>query len=616
MMHRQAVPYVPGLERFPTVMFGRLKTGVTMDQAQAPSRVAYQQILTEEAGSTLSPEHARLIARRRLELEPAARGYSPQRQALGPALLILMSMVALVLLIACANVANLLLARSAARQREMAVRLAIGAGRARIVRQLLTESVLLATMGGLLGLLFARGGTRVLTAGLAAQVSLDVHPDARTLAFTAALCLLATIHFGFAPAFRWSKTPFSTALAGRNQSTTGSRARFGLGRALVIAQVALSLVLLIGAGLLVRTLRNLERQDLGFDRKHLLVAWIRPVMTGRTGPALVAFCQTLRERLSSLPGVHSASMSGPVLVGYDEGNPSDFLRVQGQTPKPGLVIERYTVAPKFFETVGIPLLAGRDFTERDTESAPRVTAISETMARFFFGSENPIGKRVAFGNQTGYPTEIVGVVQNAKYGSPRDRRGIFYVPYHQNQVSLMGTWWVAVRTAGEPARLASRLRQELHEIDRNLPVFKINTIEEQRDEVLAQERLIAILCGLFAFLAVLLACVGLYGVIAYAVASRTHEIGIRLALGATRGRVLGEVLTGGFSLTLTGIAIGVPAALAATRLVSTRLFGVRATDPLTIATASLLLIAVAAWASFLPARRASKVDPMVALRYE
>jgi putative ABC transport system permease protein len=540
-------------------------------------------------------------------------------------LLILLCSVGLVLLIACANVANLLLARASGRHREMAVRLALGAGRWRVIRQLLTESALLAASGGALGLLFAWWGTNalaafarsgpVMSALLSTTTDLDLRPDERVFAFTAILCLGAAILFGLAPALRSSKVSITSALTGRGAGSDKPGGRFGPGRALVIAQVALSLLLLVGAGLFARTLSNLKAQDLGFDQEHTLLVWMAPVQTGRHGQALAELCQNVEERLSSLPGALSASVSmGGVLDGGEGGLPSEQITIQGQAPRPGLLLSGVSVAPGFFKTVRIPLLQGRGFTERDNETSPRVAVINETMARFFFGGQNPIGRR--FGWLPGGESEIVGVVKDAKTGAPRDNRGVVYSPYRQYQRSLRLNWSVAVRAAGDPTALAAGVRQELRNIDPRLPILRINTIKQQLDDVLFQERLVATLSALFGLLAFLLASLGLYGVISYTVASRTNEIGIRLALGATPAGAFRMIFKESLALALAGVAIGVPVTLAATRLISSRLFGVGPADPFTITSAASLLLAVAAIAALIPARRAARVDPMVALRSE
>jgi predicted permease len=626
MMASQVMPEVPGgPSRFPARVIGRLKPGATREQAQAAAQVLHQQILLEGAGPNPAPGLLNHIASWRVELAPAANGYSPQRRSFAQPLAILMIVVGLLMLIACANVANLLLARASGRHREMAVRLALGAGRWRVIRQLLTESALLAASGGALGLLFAWWGTSalaafarsgpVMSALLSTTTDLDLRPDERVFAFTAILCLGAALLFGLAPALRSSKVSLASALTGRGEGSDKAGGRFGPGRALVIAQVALSLLLLVGAGLFARTLSNLKAQDLGFDQEHTLLVWMAPVQTGRHGPALAELCQTVQERLSSLPGALSASVSmGGVLDGGEGGLPSEQITIQGQAPRPGLLLSGVSVAPEFFKTVGIPLLQGRDFTERDNETSPRVAVINETMSRFFFGDQDPIGRR--FGWMPGAESEIVGVVKDAKTGAPRDNRGVIYSPYRQYQRALRLNWSVAVRAAGDPTALAAGVRQELRNIDPRLPVLRINTIKQQLDDVLFKERLVATLSALFGLLAFLLASLGLYGVVSYTVASRANEIGIRLALGATPAGAFRMIFKESLALALAGVAIGVPVTLATTRLISSRLFGVRAIDPFTIAAAASLLLAVAAIAALIPARRAARVDPMAALRSE
>jgi macrolide transport system ATP-binding/permease protein len=608
-------------------IIARLKPGVSMQQAQAVAAAVYQQYRRDRVGPNLTPEQLQQIERDRLELRSGANGYSPQRDSFAQPLAILMIVAGVVLLIACANVANLLLSRSSVRQREMAVRLAIGAGRGRIVRQLLTESLLLAVLGGALGLLCSvwltstlatmvgTGPTQMDSRAPSPWVSLDLHIDATMLAFTAGLCLLTGIIFGMAPAFRGSKASLSSTLMDRGADAGGSMKRFGLGKLLVVAQVALSLVLLIGAGLFVRTLQNLKQQGMGVDRDHLLLVWTSPGQTGRQGPALAALWHSTLERISALPGVVSASAANHgLLEGNDNGGSSEMMTVEGQEHKPGLQLTRIGIAPGYFQTAGIQMLQGHDVTERDTETTPKVAIINETMARFFFDDQNPIGKHFGPGGPNEM-IEIIGVVSDTKHGTPRDKRGFWYVPYQQPP-SLMRTMCIEVRTANDPLSLAGRVRQELLDLDPKLPVLKIDTIEDQFNDVLAQERLVATLSSFFSALAVLLACIGLYGVMSYATARRTNEIGIRMALGATPARVLAMVLKESLWLMLAGLAIGLPAAVAVTRLISARLFGIGAADPLTMAGATLLIVAVAVVAAFLPARKASKVDPMRALKYE
>jgi predicted permease len=611
-------------------IIARVKPGVAIRQAEAVAQVRYQQLLRERAGPNPSPPESQRIAQSQLLLASEARGFSPQRQSFGQPLMIVMIVVGLVLLIACANVANLLLARAAVRQQEIVVRAALGASRSRIVRQLLTEGFLLVGAGGALGALFAAWGTSALAAFLGSglprmgfstpvTIDLDLRLDLRMLAFTAAVCLVTGLLFGLAPAFRASRVALAPLLGRRGADSGGSAGRFSLGKGLVILQVALSLLLLVGAGLFLRTLRNLKSQDIGLERQNVLLVWAAPFQTGRSGAAVAALYQTVQKRISALPGVISASPSNAgVLTGGGSGAPSERLTVEGQSPKPGLSggIAGAAVGPGFFNTTGMTLLAGRDFTERDTETSPHVAIINETLARFEFGEKNAIGKHFTRVGETAYSWEIIGVVKDTKDRNLRQKDlGVTYAPYRQ-QVNRLAIMCLAVRTSGNPASVAARVRQELGDIDPGLPVLNITTVDEQLNGILIQERLTAALAGFFGVLATLLACLGLYGVISYTTARRTNEIGIRLALGATSVHVLRMVLKESLVLVLVGIAIGVPVAFAATRLIATMLFGVGAADPLTIGIAIVLMIAVATLAALVPARRASRVDPLVALRYE
>jgi len=458
-------------------------------------------------------------------------------------------------------------------------------------------------------------------------IVLDLQPDARSLTFNAALCLLTGILFGLAPALRASKVSLSPALSERGTSSDGGR--FGLGKALVVSQVTLSLLLLVGAGLFLRTLHNLKSQDLGFDRQHLLLIWTGIGQTGRQDTAMAELWHTVQERLSSLPGVVSASaINGGILTGgmATPGRSYLGMQVEGKPAKQtNIPSSRSFIAPRFFETMGIPLLAGREFTERDNESAPPVIIINEAMARFYFGDQNPVGLRVRFSQQDKTTTEIVGVVKEFVKGTPRGAAypGFsMYFPYrdpeglNRGAGSRLRVMMAVVRTSGDPLAMSARVRQELQAIDPNLPVLRINTIDEQLGDVLVQESLTAMLSTFFGILALLLVCLGLYGVISYTVVRRTHEIGIRLALGATPAIVLRSIIKESLWLVLAGIMIGAPATIAATRLISSRLYGVGAVEPLTLASAVAVMIAVALAAAFLPARRAAKVDPMDALRNE
>jgi predicted permease len=607
----------------------RLKPDVTMAQANAATQVMWRQMKLEDAGPHATPEQLRSWLSDHVSLVSAAKGYSPQRAPFAAAFSILVAVVGFVLLIACANVANLLLARVTGRRREMAVRLALGARRTRIVRQVLTEGVLLAVCGGALGLLISFWATAALAAvplapvqmdsrAASAWMSYDLHPDLRILAFTSALCVLTAMLFGLAPALRGSKVPLVAGLTERGASASARRGRLDLGKVLIIGEVVLSFVLLVAGGLFVRTLRNLTSVDLGLDRQHVLLVWTAPGQTGRAGPALASLCQTILQRLSTVPGVESVSASnGGLLLGSVGGAPSEGIRIPGQPPKSGQIMATTAVMPGYFATIGLPVVAGRDFNDGDTADAPTVQIVNETFARFFFGDENPIGRHYGrYGGGAGFPIEIVGVVKDTKYGSPRDRNRMWTYSPHLQGIGLMRNMQIAVRVTGPPMALAGRLRQELRRIDPGLPILKIDTVNGQLADVLAPERLTSAFATLFGVLAIAMACMGLYGVVAYTVSRRRSEIGVRMALGATRARVFRTVAADSAVLVVIGITIGAALALALTRLVSSQLFGVSAADPVILVGAALLTAAVVATASVIPAHQASRIDPMMALRTE
>ncbi|HWZ30728.1 MAG TPA: ABC transporter permease [Bryobacteraceae bacterium] len=632
MMESQVMIEMPGLltRKNPWIrVVGRLAPGVTREQALAFARVVYEREKLSRLGPNPDPEEVAFFKSGRLEMLSDARGYSPERDSYGQMLAIVIGVVGLVLVLACANVANLLPARSAARHREIAVRLAIGASRTRLVKQLLTESVLLSILGGGLGLLCTLWITGALSRNISlgpAQLdsrapspwlSVDLHLDPLVFAVTAGLCIFTGILFGLAPALRGSKIALAPSLTSKGTVDAGSGGR--LGKALVIAQVAISLVLVSGAGLFVRTLRNLKTRDLGFERHHLLMIWTSPGQTGRQGPKLVDFWKIVQERIESLPGVVSAAASNQGLLnGWGVSDSSGSLDIQGQTRRYSSLPSgwRTFVTPRFFETTGMELISGRDFTEHDHEKSHRAVIINESTAKAYFPNQNPIGQSIAESSGGDPYAEIVGVVKDFAAGTPRMTAfSLTYLPYRQFG-HAMDRMCIFVRTSDNPTSVVQIVRQQLRDLDPNLPVFKIDTVDEQLDDVLLQERFIAGLSGAFGALAVALACIGLYGVISYSTARRTNEIGIRLALGAERRTVLAMVLGNSIVLAIAGVAIGVPATLGMTRLIAAKLFGVTSSDPWTIAGASALMIGVAALAGLLPARRAANLDPMAALRCE
>jgi macrolide transport system ATP-binding/permease protein len=608
--------------RWWVVMVARLKPGVSEQQARAEAEVILQQSIAPDVKAGTKPENLP-----HLEVTAGSKGLDDLRRQFSKPLAILMAVVGLVLLIACANVANLLLARGTSRQKEMAVRLAIGAWRSRLIRQLLTESVLLAALGGALGLALAFWSTDLLVAFMSSgrePLNLSVKPDPWVLGFTAAVSILTGILFGLSPALRSTRLDLTPALkesGGKEPGATPGRhaRRVGIGSTLVVAQVSLSLLLLVGAGLFVRTLTNLENVNAGFDERNLLLFGIDPTQDGYKGQRLADFYRQLAQGIAAQPGVRSVSMSSATLIGGGMSSLSTFI--QGNAPKQadkdgGVSAYVNEVGPNFFETLGIPIVLGRTIKERDTSTAPKVVVVNQEFARQFLGG-SPVGRRLGFDGKKGSGEyEIVGVVGGAKYEDLRsDVPPTVYIATLQEPADL-GAMHFEVRTAGDPNQMIPAVRRVAEGLDSNLALFDVRSQVQQIDQTLFQERLFARLTGFFGMLALLLGCIGVYGVMAFAVTRRTREIGIRMALGASRSGILGMVLRETLVLVAIGITLGVFGALEATRLISSLLFGLKPNDPLTIAGAALLLVAAAAFAGYVPARRASRVDPMVALRYE
>jgi predicted permease len=625
----------PGLNQRTRVwlrVMGRLRPGVNVAQAQAEIDVIFQQNIAEYGSQSGPRPGPRPMTPGRkggsdfygkgIRLETGSAGYTLRQQFRQP-LFILMTTVGLVLLIACVNVANLLLARAASRRKEISVRLAVGAGRFRLIRQLLTESLLLAMIGGAAGLFLARLFTRALLNYLPEQTrgALDVTPDARVLGFTLAISVLTGLLFGLAPA--WQATRVNLTASLKDQAgASASRSRLALNKLLVVTQVALSLLLLIGAGLFVRSLRNLKGLDTGFDYEHI----IQFSIDSGSGYNLAQDLNLSREmlsRLEALPGARSATLSNTGLL-----NPYGTITavtLPGDT-KPSYENPRCWVlraGPRFFETMKTPILFGREFGPQDerpaqpddqsAENAPPLHAvINQTMARHFFGDENPVGRRFI---DEGQELEIIGVAKGGKYRSLREPAPHTYYRYYFEQPSRSYTMF-QLRAGGDPGSYAATIQRIVREIDPQLQVVDLRTMTDVVNESLINERFVAQTAGAFSLFALLLACVGLYGVMSYAVSRRTNEIGIRMALGALPGNVVRIVMREALLLVVLGVGIGLAAAAATTRFVSTLLFGLEPTDPLTIALATLIMIVVAALAGYLPARRASRIDPIEALRYE
>jgi predicted permease len=596
-------------------LVGRLRPGITREQAQAalqPQFVAYVRTLAEPHPTEYQ---RRVFASQRIALDPMARGEQRLGRQFGRSLYVLMAVVGTVLLIACVNIANLLLARSAAREREIAIRLAIGAGRGRLMRQMLTESLSLAMMGGLLGIGVAYVGTRILASFLPPDYhvtpSIGLAPDLRVLAFTFAVAIVSGILFGLAPALQSVRISVTPELKGGK--ATG-RTSVAIGKLLVSAQVALSVLLLAGAGLFARSLHNLYTMDMGFARENVLVARIDPTLSAYTPERLRQFYREATAQVAALPGVRSASYAWINLVaqsGWGSG-----IKVEGYTPREGDPgPDRNAIASDYFHTLGIPILAGRDFGPQDQANSPHVAIVNEKFARFYFGNQNPIGRLIGPQGDDKPTFTIVGVVKNGKYADLREETSRFwYIPYEQ--LDRTGSLYLFVRSVGRPETMISTIRGAVQKIDHRVLFDDPKTLDVQIDEDLSTDRLLATLSAFFSILAVLLASIGLYGVMAYSVARRTHDIGIRMALGAQRRDVLWMVLRQAFLLVVAGIAIGVPLTFALTRVVSSLLYGLSSSDPLTLSAAVLILFAIAALASYLPARRASRLDPMTALHYE
>ncbi|HEU0176676.1 MAG TPA: ABC transporter permease [Blastocatellia bacterium] len=620
-LEEQLPPYFKGLnDRFfsPLYLIARLNDGVTIQQAGAETNLLARQILHEYAGPQLSPERLQEIQQTSIELTPAGRGLSRLRRQFSLPLQVLMLVAAIVLFIACANLANLLLARATARRQEFAVRIALGASRWRLARQLLAESLLLAVLGGTTGILLGFLGSRALILMVStepAPLPLDVSLDLRILIFTTLISLLSTLFFGASSAIRASGIEPLSPLQG-NRATTPATTRLPLGKALIVSQVALSLLLLAGTGLFVRTLINLQSVDLGFNRQNALLFQLETNSIGSQADAQLAnLYRQIEERVKAIPGVQAASFSASV---FDQGVWGATVSPRG--PGPGGVSEggadNNAVGPGFFKAMGLSLLQGREFGPQDTAVSPKVAVINESLAQRFFPGSSPVGRRFGWtdGRNSSEDIEVIGVVKDFREQGPiEESRPMVYHSYSQ-RIDYLNN--LVVRYSGEPRGIVPEIRKAIKEVNRRLPIVEAVTMSEHVDRSLVKQRLVARLSTFFGLLALLLACVGLYGVMSYAVARRTNEIGVRMALGAMRGDVIWLVLREALALVGAGVVIGLLASLAATKTVSTLLYGLRPNDPLTIAAATLLLLAVAALSAYLPARRASRVDPMAALREE
>ena len=602
-------------------VFARLKPGYTVESAAAPLQGLFTQIRTYEmtlpAAKDWTAYSREQFMKGRMRVESAATGFSGIRNDFSTALMVLMGMVGLVLLIACANVANLLIARAFMRQREIAVRLSLGASRGRLVRQLLVESLVLSIAGGAVGLALAF----VLTRGLLALVPsggqpllIDASPDTRILFFTLGLTFVTAVVFGLLPALRASRPDPWTTLKDTVGSIAGTGGSLFLRKGLVTAQVALSFLLLFGAGLFVRSLQNLKTTDTGVALDNLVTFQLAPALSGYTNERAVQFYEQLLERLRTAPGVTSAALAGVSILSGDEWDSS--TSVEGHRAADGEDMQAFmnSLSPGYFATMKIPILEGRDFNRMDVKEGSKVAIVNRRFAEHFFKGQSAVGKHIGqgIGPRAKLDVEIVGVVADSLYEGPREgvRRQVFVPNWGRNNA----TFYVRTQTSSSTAyRL---IRNELKQLDAAMPLYELKTVETQLDETLLTDRLIALLSAGFGLLATILASIGLYGVMAFVVVRRKKELGIRLALGAQPGGVIWLVMREVLLLLAIGLGVGVPAALAAGRYISAQLYGIDPHDPSIAIGTVVLLTIVSAAAGLIPARRASRIDPILALRYE
>jgi putative ABC transport system permease protein len=580
---------------------GRLKPGVTLEQAHS-ALDALAANLGQQYPETNGGTHIVLVSL-----------YEDTVGDIRPAFLILLGAVALVLLIACANVANLLLARATSRHKEIAIRAALGASRFRVVRQLLTESVLLSVAGGLLGLLLAVWGVSVLMSLTPPNVPRmkEIGIDSWVLGFTFLVSIVTGVIFGLAPALQTTKIDLSESLKEGGRSATAGAGTRRMRNGLVVAEVAISLMLLIMAGLMIKSFMRLRSVSTGFDTKNVLTMRIAlPAARYGEKPQQIQFAEQLLARVSALPGVQAASMSNGIPLGLGSETPymaegGAALSVMEQP-----VAVEFGVTSDYFRAMGIPLLKGRVFTERDNLNAPPVIIIDESLARKAFPGQDPIGKRLIPAGDK--PHEIIGVVGDVKhYGPEKKTREQFYYSYLQEGSANL---YLTVRTQSDPLTMIGPVRNQVSSLDKDQPVYDIKTMEARLSQTMAKSSFNTLLLGIFAAVALILSVVGIYGVISYSVTQRTHELGLRLALGAQQSDILKLVIGQGFTLAVIGVVIGIAATLVFSRVMASLLFGVVASDPSIFALASLLLILVALLASYLPAHRAMRIDPIVALR--
>jgi predicted permease len=604
-------------------VFGRMKPSVALKEAKTSLAPLFHSLLesevTQKEFARTTPYTRQQFLKMTLDAIPGGRGQDVVRQFLEAPLWVMTAMVGLVLLIACANVANLMIARAAARQKEIAVRLALGAGRMRIVRQLLVESLLLAMAGGLVGLFISPWAMRLLIAimpDIDPPLRFTADPNLNLVFFTMAISVVTAVIFGLAPALQATRPDVSPVLKNQAGAVAGgghSRWR----KALVVAQVSLSLLLLIGAGLFARTLQNLKSLNPGFEVGNLLSFHVDPMSSGYKAERAKLFYRQLNESLATLPGVSSAAMCIVAPLAFDEWDTR--VTVEGYEPKPGEDMNPRVnyISPRFFETLKVPIHAGRDFTDRDATGRALVTVVNEKFAQHYFGGHGAAGRHIGIGGDPGTKTdiEIVGVVRDTKASRMNEGWQLqIFLPYLQNDWATQMTGYV--RTTLPPEQMFPAIRTAVRGLDANLPVYQMKTEEKQRDDSLAVERMSATLSSSFGALATVLAAIGIYGVMAFLVARRTREIGIRMAMGASARNVQWMVMREVLTLAGAGVLIGLPAALGVTRLLESQLYGIAPHDPVIAIGATLGIVTVAALSGYFPARRATRVDPVTALRHD
>ena len=624
-MKAQMTPNSNGLDDhrdYWIALIGRLKKGLNPEQAEAQFAPVYRQLLEAEMPllGRMSPEYQQRFLDTKLKLEVGSQGRAILQRDTKQPLLVLMGMVGLVLLISCANVANLLMARGAARQREIAIRMAVGAGRFRLIRQFLVESLTLSLVGGVVGLLVASWTTGVLVGAIPegfGAAGLSAELDLRMLGFNLALAALTGILFGLIPAIKATRLNLESTLREQGSSVSGSHSQVRFRKGLVMAQVILTTVLLVGAGLFARSLNNLQHLDLGMRTEQLVEFSISPDLNGYTPQRTSALFDQLHQTLAAQPGVDAVSAAA--LGVFTDSNSSSNITVEGyqaQEDENTDVGQNY-IGPNFFSTMGIPLIRGREFTLADGATSPKVAIVNEAMVQRFFANREALGARFAFGagDKTRPDILIVGIVKDSKHASVRDKvKPFVYLPYGQDK--NVGYLTFYVKTRQDTATMATTVRREVQRLDGNLPIYDLKTLEQQISESLFADRFLTFLSLCFALLAALLASLGLYGVMAYTVTRRTREIGIRMALGASRGNVSWLILREVVILAVIGLIVGLPAAYGLGRLTESLLYGVKASDPVVFVGAGLLLTVATLLGGYLPARKAAGIDPLKALRYE